>query len=166
MIIPFSTSAEEIAQLKGIASAMVKADLDFDWVVAVEQLAKTDQGTFDLMKLWQDTKDKDTRTEIVADLQDALDDYADAPSEPTQRPKIPFDDLAAVTRKILAEKRKIRDLIDRHGGVTAVAKKTGIPQPSLSRMLNSASMPRRSTLYKIAVALGIPESQVVMEWIR
>jgi DNA-binding phage protein len=63
-------------------------------------------------------------------------------------------------------KRRFRDLIDRHGGVSAVAKKSGIPQPSLSRLLKSASMPRRSTLYKIAVALGVPENEVVMEWTR
>lgn len=165
-MIPFPTAPEEVAQLKGIATQMVKAGLDFDWVVAVERLAKADQGVFDLMKLWQDAGEKEARTQLVADLQDALDDYADAPSEPTQRPKIPFDDLDAVTKKILAEKRKLRDLIDRHGGVSAVAKKSGIPQPSLSRLLKSASMPRRSTLYRIAVALGVHEKEVVMEWTR
>ncbi len=165
-MIPFPTTAEEIAQIKGIAADMVRANLDFDWVIAVATLAKTDQGAFDLMKLWHHAEDKASKAEIVADLQDTLDDYVDSPSEPTQRPKIPFDDLPAVTRNVLAEKKKLRDLIDRHGGVSAVAKKSGIPQPSLSRMLNSASMPRRSTLYKIAIALGIPESKIVMEWTR
>jgi DNA-binding phage protein len=63
-------------------------------------------------------------------------------------------------------KRKLRDLIDRHGGVTAVAQKAGIPQPSLSRMLASGSTPRRTTLYRIANALGVPESQIVGEWFR
>lgn len=165
-MIPFPTTLDEIAKIKGIATEMVRANLDFDWVVAVERLAKADQGVFDLMKLWQHAEDKEAKAQIVSDLQDSLDDYADAPSEPTQRPKIPFDDLEAVTRHVLAEKRKLRDLIDRHGGVSAVAKKSGIPQPSLSRLLKSASMPRRSTLYKIAVALGVPEKEVVMEWTR
>jgi len=165
-VIPFPTIPEEIGRLKGIATEMVKAGHDFDWVVAVERLAKADEGVFDLMTLWREAEDAQTKAHIVADLQDTLDDYADAPSEPMQRPKIPFDDLEAVTRKVLAEKRKLRDLIDRHGGVSAVAKKSGIPQPSLSRLLKSASMPRRSTLYKIAVALGVPENEVVMEWTR
>lgn len=53
-----------------------------------------------------------------------------------------------------AHKQRLCDLIDKHGGVSDVARKTGIPQPSLSRMLNSGSMPRKSTLYKIANALG------------
>jgi DNA-binding phage protein len=57
-------------------------------------------------------------------------------------------------------------LIDRHGAITKVARKAGIPQPSLSRMLNSASMPRRTTLYKIAKALDLDESEIVTEWVR
>lgn len=165
-MIPFPTSPQDLTLLKGIATEMVRADLDFDWVVAVESLAKVDEGAFDLMKLWHDSEDKGIKEQVVADLQDTLDDYADAPSVPTQRPRIPFDDLDSVTRRVLAEKKKLRELIDRHGGISAVAKKSGIPQPSLSRLLKSASMPRRSTLYKIAVALGVPEKEVAMEWTR
>jgi hypothetical protein len=132
----------------------------------VAKLAKTDQGTFDLMKLWKEAEDTKSKSEIVADLQDTLDDYADAPSEPLQRPRISSKDLESVGRDVLLAKKKLRDLIDHHGGVSAVARKSGIPQPSLSRMLGSASMPRRSTLYKIAVALGLPENEIVMEWTR
>jgi len=57
-------------------------------------------------------------------------------------------------------------LIDQHGGVSEVARKSGIPQPSLSRMLNSGSMSRRSTLYKIANALDLPEKDLVGDWVR
>ena len=32
--------------------------------------------------------------------------------------------------------------------------------------MNSPSIPRRSTLYKIANALGLSEENVVMEWTR
>jgi DNA-binding phage protein len=66
----------------------------------------------------------------------------------------------------MAEKAKLRKLIDQHGGVSAVAKLTGIPQPSLSRMLNSGSIPRRSTLYRIANALDLPETEIAMAWSR
>jgi hypothetical protein len=165
-MIPFPTAPEEVAQIKGIAAEMVRADIDFDWVAAVAKVARADQGAFDLMKLWQQEDDKRSRAEIVADLQETLDDYADAPPEPLQKPKIPFDHFDRVVKDVLAEKRRLKELVERHGGVSAVAKKSGIPQPSLSRMLNSASMPRKSTLYKIAVALGIPEKDVVMEWNR
>jgi DNA-binding phage protein len=67
---------------------------------------------------------------------------------------------------VLEYKKHLPDLIDRNGGVSAVAERSGIPQPSLSRMLNSASMPRRSTLYKIANAIDAPESEIVTEWAR
>ncbi|MBI4821796.1 MAG: helix-turn-helix transcriptional regulator [Deltaproteobacteria bacterium] len=78
----------------------------------------------------------------------------------------PIRTWRSIPSQVLAHKQKLRDLIDRHGGVTQVARLCGIPQPSLSRMLNSASMPRRSTLYRIANALKVPESDVVGEWIR
>lgn len=130
-MIPFPTSPEERAQVSAIATEMVRVGLDFEWVAAVTQLARSDQGAYALMSLWRESDSK-TKSEIVADLQDTLDE----------------------------------DLIDRHGGISAVARKSGIPQPSLSRMLSSASMPRKSTLYEIAVALGVPESEVVMEWTR
>jgi transcriptional regulator with XRE-family HTH domain len=50
--------------------------------------------------------------------------------------------------------------------VSEVARKSGIPQPSLSRILSSGSMPRRSTLYKIANALGLSEKEIVGEWVQ
>jgi DNA-binding phage protein len=66
----------------------------------------------------------------------------------------------------MAEKAKLRQIIDRHGGVSAVAKRCGIPQPSLSRMLSSPSVPRRSTLCKIANALDLSEKDIALEWTR
>ncbi|MDQ3264273.1 MAG: helix-turn-helix domain-containing protein [Myxococcota bacterium] len=65
-----------------------------------------------------------------------------------------------------AFKARLRLLIDKNGGVVEVARRAGIPQPSLSRMLNSSSMPRRSTLFKIANALNLEERDIVTEWMR
>ncbi len=42
--------------------------------------------------------------------------------------------------------------------------KTGIPQPSLNRFFDSASMPHRTTLYRIANALEITESKIISKW--
>lgn len=75
-------------------------------------------------------------------------------------------DFIVKAQCVMAEKVKLRQLIDRHGGVSVVAQKSGIPQPSPSRMLNSPSIPRRSTIYKIANALGLSEEDIVMEWTR
>jgi DNA-binding phage protein len=60
----------------------------------------------------------------------------------------------------MAEKAKLRQIIDRNGGVSAVARKSGIPRPSLSRMLNSPANLRRSTLSKIAKAVCLPKEDV------
>jgi hypothetical protein len=61
--------------------------LAFEWVAAVTQLARTDQGVFALMHLWEDA-DSRNKAGIVGDLQDSLDDYAYAPHEPAEQPSI------------------------------------------------------------------------------
>lgn len=163
---PFKTTAKQVMKLASIMVEMKKAGLDQNFIVTASELARTDQGVFDLMALWLGTNDDMEKNEIVADIQESLDDYRDAPPAPLKKPYIKFEKLGDVAQQVMAKKAKLRDIIDRHGGVSAVAQKTGIPQPSLSRMLNSPSMPRRSTLYKIANALNLPETDIVSEWSR
>ena len=166
-MIPFKTTAEQVINLAKIVTEMNQAGLNQSFIVAASELGRSDQGVYDLMMLWSDAKaDLAERDEIVADIQESIDDYGDAPLEPFKKPYIKYNALDAVVRDILAEKAKLRLLIDSHGGVSAVAQRSGIPQPSLSRMLNSSSMPRRSTLYKIANALGLSESEIVAEWTK
>jgi DNA-binding phage protein len=165
-VIPFKTTPDQILKLAAIVVEMDKMGLEKTFIVGADELARSDQGVYDLMALWMGSSDTIERDEIIADIQDSLDDYADAPAEPVKKPYIKYDKLDEVVQKILADKTRLRDLIDRHGGVSAVARKSGIPQPSLSRMLSSASMPRRTSLYKIANALDLPESEIVTEWSR
>lgn len=164
-MIPFQTTPDQRMKLAEIMVGMQKAKLDALFIDNASELARFDQGVFDLMELWHQAKAAD-RAEIVADIQDALDDYGDAPPSPQEKPYIPYKELGDVAQRVLAEKAKLRALIDQNGGVTAVAAKSGIPQPSLSRMLNSVSMPRRTTLYKIAKALKLSETEIAMEWTR
>lgn len=152
-------------KLAEIIVGMQKAKLDTLFIDSASELARMDQGVYDLIELWHHAKPSD-RAEVLADIQESLDDYADAPPSPQEKPYIPYDQLEDVASRVMAEKAKLRDIIDKHGGVTAVAAKTGIPQPSLSRMLNSPSIPRRTTLYKIAKALKLPETAIAMEWTR
>lgn len=166
-MIPFKTTDDQVIHIASIVVEMKATGLGAAFIVAASELARTDQGVYDLMAMWLDAKGDDAeRDEIVADLQDSIDDYRDAPSVPQQKPYIGYDQLGDVGDRVLAEKARLRDLIDKNGGVTAVARKAGIPQPSLSRMLNSASIPRRSTLYKIANALDLPETEIALEWTR
>jgi DNA-binding phage protein len=163
---PFKTTPKQVMKLASIMVEMEAAGLDRNFIVTASELARTDQGVFDLMALWHGTRNGSEKDEIVADIQESIDDYGDAPPSPVKKPYIKFEKLGDVARQVMEKKAKLRDIIDRYGGVSAVAQKTGIPQPSLSRMLNSPSMPRRSTLYRIANALDLPESEVVAEWSR
>lgn len=71
----------------------------------------------------------------------------------------PFDtdDIRDNLTKFKIELQKI---IDSNGGITLLAKKTGLSQPSLSRMMNSGAMPRRQTLIKIFEALNIKSLEI------
>jgi hypothetical protein len=166
MTLPFRTTHEQIIRLAEIVTAMTSTGLDRRFVAAGFELARTDQGIFELMELWYEADSKADGEETLADLQDLIDEAADLPSQPTEKPYVPFDGLDAVAATVMDHKKRLRELIDKHGGVTAVARKIGMPQPSLSRLLNSASMPRRTTLYRIANGLEVPESEVVGEWVQ
>jgi len=166
-MIPFRTTSEQVLKLATILVEMEKAGLDRNFIVEASDLARSDQGIYDLMALWIDAAtDPSERDEVVADIQESLDDYRDAPTTPEKKPYIKYNQLEDVAKRVMAEKVKLRQVIDKHGGVSAVAQKCGIPQPSLSRMLNSPSVPRRSTLYKIANALDLSETEIAMEWTK
>ncbi len=166
-MIPFRTTPEQILRLAAIILKMEKAGVDRTFIVEADELARRDQGVFDLMELWAAAAhDRAEREELIADIQESIDDYRDAPALPQQRPYIRYGQLSDVAKRVMAEKAKLRKLIDKHGGISAVAKKSGIPQPSLSRMLSSPSIPRRSTLYKIANALDLSEKEIAFEWTR
>lgn len=53
-------------------------------------------------------------------------------------------------------KARLRRLVEARGGVGVVAERAGMRQPSLSRLLNSASVPRPTTLRRLAGALEVP----------
>lgn len=166
-MIPFRTTPDQVLKLAAIVLEMAKAGIDREFIVDADELARKDQGVFDLMALWADSaNDQAERDEIISDIQESIDDYRDAPTTPMKKPYIKYDQLDDVAKRVMAEKARLRQIIDQHGGVSAVAQKSGIPQPSLSRMLNSPSVPRRSTLYKIANALDLSETEIVMEWTR
>lgn len=162
----FRTTPEERIEAARYAVELTESGLPARFADAVLQLANTDQGVFDLLALWAECKEPEERDQIVAELQEVIDEESELVAGPVQKPKIPFEDLEGVTESIAEFKKKLRDLIDQNGGVTEVARRSGIPQPSLSRMLSSVSMPRRTTLYRIANALNLPESAIVTEWVR
>ena len=85
-MIPFKTTDDEILKLSDIVVEMQKAGLDRGFIARAYDLAREDQGVFDLMSLWSSTNELEEREEIVADIQASIDDYADTPSAPLDKP--------------------------------------------------------------------------------
>lgn len=165
-MIPFQTTPQQRLQAAKLAVSMAASGLSEDFVGRALELASTDQGVFELMELWGEADNPHDRDEAIADIQEAIEEAAEDRQGILQKPRLDFDRLDGVVASIVDHKKRIRQLIDQAGGVSQVARLSGIPQPSLSRMLNSASMPRRSTLFKIARALDVEESEIVTEWWR
>jgi len=149
-----------------ILNEMRSAKLEGAFICSLMEICQRYEGVRDLMEMWFEESDKKERDKIIVDLQEALDDIIEAPQKPEERPSFRFDDFKNLTRDVLEFKHFLREEVDRQGGITKLSHKIGIPQPSLSRFFNSKSVPRRTTLYKIAKALNLPESMVGFKWSR
>jgi hypothetical protein len=164
--LPFGTTPDQLLELPALVSELRAAALDESFIVAAEELARIDQGVFDLVALWREITDAAERDEIIADVWDSICDHEDAPAKPLHKPFIRFEALDNVAKSVLEHKQRLRALIAGNSGVVAVAAKSGIPLPALSRMLGTAALPRWSMVYRIAVAMGVSEAEVVGEWGR
>ena len=154
--------AKKMMDAAEIAGQMREARLPDIFCAELIRLAPVYNSIYRMMSFWVDA-DKKEREEIVADLQEMIDDSKQRFEE---RPSLKQRDVHKVIHTIREFKDRLTILINERGGVTAVAKKVGMPQSSLSRLLNSASMPRRITLLKIAKALDLSESDIATEYVR
>ncbi len=143
---------------------MNKSGLPHEFIAAAVQTAFEFEGVYNLMKMWVDESDPKERDEIVADIQDLIDDCAQ--KEKVEGVYIRFDDLETIAKDVRGFKDNLRVAIDKNGGIKKLAELTGIPQPSLSRFFGSATMPRRTTLLKIARALNLSQIEIATEWSR
>ncbi len=116
------------------------------------------------MNLWNKEKDQKEREEIVADIQDMVDECIQKGK--SEEIYVKFNDLKAISKDIRAFKDSLLQLVIEQGGITKLSEITSIPQPSLSRFFNSNSMPRRSTILKIAKALNLDELKINLLWIK
>jgi hypothetical protein len=116
-------------KLVSIMVEMEGAGLDRNFIAAASELARTDQGVYDLMALWHGTSAKSEREEIVADIQESIDDYRDAPPAPLKKPYIKFEKLGDVAKQVMAKKAKLRDIIDRHGVSRRWPRRPASPSP-------------------------------------
>ena len=147
-----------------IGHQMNQASLPKEFIAAAVSTAFEFEGVYDLLKMWADEGDTEERNEIISDIQELIDDCSQ--QEKVEGVYVRFDDLDSIAANIRAFKDNLRALVDQNGGVKHLSKITGIPQPSLSRFFNSATMPRRATLHKIARALKLSQVQIANEWSR
>lgn len=73
---------------------------------------------------------------------------------------IGLNNLHEIRSHLRAFKKELRNLIKQRTNISVMAKDIGIPQSSLSRILNSDNLPRRSTIIKIFEALRIKEIEI------
>ena len=132
------------------------------FIAAAVQTAFEFEGIYNLMKMWVDETDQKEKDEIVADIQNLIDDWA--PREKVEGVNVRFDDLETISNDVRKFKDNLRIAIDKNDGIKKLAELTGIPQPSLSRFFDSATMPRRATLLKIARALNLSQIEIATEW--
>ena len=151
-------------ELIEIGSLMHKANLPNTFVAAAVETAFAFEGVYDLMKMWAEESDKKEREEIVADIQDLINDCSQ--KEKIDGVYIRFDDLEKIASNIRTFKDSLLLKVNNRGGISKLSELTGIPQPSLSRFFNSSSMPQRATLLKIAKALGLSQVEIATEWSR
>lgn len=147
-----------------ILNEMREQGLESAFICSLMENCQRFEGLRDLMEMWSGEIDIKEREKIIIDLQESLNDIESAPQRLEGRPYVRFDDLDDIRRDITTFKEALRAEIDKQGGISKLARKTGIPQPSLSRFFSSHSMPRRTTLFKIAKALNLPETVIGFKW--
>lgn len=147
-----------------IGHQMNTAGLPKEFIAAAVSTAFEFEGVYDLLRMWADEDDEKEKNETIADIQEMIDDCSQ--QEKVEGVYVRFDDLEGIAADIRAFKDNLRALVDQNGGVKKLSEATGIPQPSLSRFFNTASMPRRAMLNKIARALKLNQVQIATEWSR
>lgn len=147
-----------------IATKMKHAGLRDAFIDAVVTAASSSQAISDMMRLWSRERSPKERDEIVADLQDMIDDSQQ--ESQLKAAYIRFDDLEQVAKHVMAFKESLLLIVHKRGGLKRISELTEIPQPSLSRFFNSASMPHRTTLLKLRDALKLDRVPLGEKWIR
>ena len=157
---------QPFSHLLEIALEMKNSGLSEEFIEQAVRLAMDLEGILDLMVIWDEEKDVLSKNEVIADLQDEIDEYLSGQKSRVEKPFVKEEKFDSIAKSIQQFKKNIRESVDAWGGVSKLAKETGIPQPSLSRFFNTSAMPRRATLLKIAKAVGLNDKDITFEWVR
>lgn len=157
-------SAGQQVKLFEIAHKMKLAKLSDEFIAGTIRTALEFEGVADLVQFWSEEEDLKEKEEIIADIQDLINDCSQTGRE--EFTYIKFNDLETIAMDIRIFKDRLLETVGEHGGLKRLSELTKIPQPSLSRFFNSNSMPHRGTLLKIAKALGLDALKIAIPWER
>jgi DNA-binding phage protein len=160
----FHLTPEQDVSLFSISREMQKTGLPAEFISAAIRTALQYEGVADLIFLWAAETQASERDEIIADIQELIDDCQR--HEKAEYCYIKLNDLDLVKQHIREFKDGLLREVNKAGGISELSKITHIPQPSLSRFFNSNAMPRRRTLLKIAEALHLDAVRISMPWVR
>lgn len=160
----FHLTPEQDVSLFSISLKMKKAKLPSEFISSAIRTALHYEGVADLVFLWNEESSSKERDEIIADIQELIEDCSRQEIE--EHLYIKLNDLEAVKNHIREFKDGLLRVINERGGISELSRVTQIPQPSLSRFLNSNAMPRRRTLLKIAEALNLDAVSISHPWAR
>lgn len=153
-------STDQKREVIDIAYSMNKYGVACDLVISALEGALAYQDMYKLLKKWSEYSTDKKKAMIIKKIEDLINILKVKEEEA----KVRLDDLDEISKDIRAFKDNLRVIVDEMGGIKYLSKLTGIPQPSLSRFFNSSSMPRRTTLHKIAAAIHKSRGGSVSEW--
>lgn len=157
-------SDADIVTLYSVVPKLKQKNYSDEFIRKVMSYAQEDEGAYNLIILWNTLEEDDSeKEEIIADLEELIDEDNRNHYDGVY---IRFDDLEGIAQDIEGFKNSLLMIVNQKvGSISSLAEKTGIPQPSLSRFFNSVSMPRKTTLLKIAKALNLSQVEIATEWV-
>ncbi len=153
MTVQSERTAGDTRQLLQHAQDLLDAGCEPILVGDIVRVSFESDGVFGLLQLWANEPDPTERAEILRELRLGVEDW-DSPL-PVVVGKLEDMDLDWIADNTMLFKDQLRILVDQRGGLTELALRVGMSQPSLSRFFASDSVPRRATLLRIAAALGL-----------
>ena len=165
-----STDKSNFGKIHEISGEMLKEGLSASFVERAMRLAMDFEGGYDLFLLWHNEKDGIAKNEILVDIENEIEELKAFDGQQVgrffHRPKIDFDDIENIGNQIISFKKALRNKVDSWGGVARLSAEIGMSSPSLYRFFNSPAMPRKTTLYKIANAVGLEEKDIAFEFTK
>lgn len=156
----FKIKDDQKIKIYSIACKMKEEGLDSRFITNAVDLAFQYRGVYGLFELWDEENEVSEKGEIIADIQEEIEEEENLPRTPTKKPYINFEDIEFLIKHNKETKKFLKNRVEQWGGISKLAKETGIPQPSLSRFFNSASTPRKATIQKILDVLDISQKDL------